>query len=119
MKNKYEVEDLRYDWTTEQLDVKFHDLYDASIFTWEGMSADEKNLEAICDELKLVNPSFIIWNGKQMNTCYGLTGMNAYIDDLTFVAIEHYYDPIAKLRYGARWFDDIVDNNMRRQNGYE
>ena len=51
-----------------------------------------------------------------MNRCYGLTGTNAYQDDLTFVVIPNYYNPIVKLACGARWFDDIVANNSIRQN---
>ena len=49
------------------------------------------------------------------------TGSNAYPEDLTFVSI-----PLSmfknirklamlKLQLGARWLDDIVDNNARRE----
>ena len=51
-----------------------------------------------------------------MNRCYGLTGNNAYSDDLTFAVIPNYYNPMIKLLVGARWFDDIVANNSIRQN---
>ena len=55
-----------------------------------------------------------------MNMEYGLTGDNAYPDDLTFLMF-----PLTGLNMGRlaifkilmsdRWFDDIVDNNCRRQ----
>ena len=51
-----------------------------------------------------------------MNKHYGLTGSNAYPDDITIVVIPEYYNPIVKLQLGARWFDDIVYNNAIRQN---
>lgn len=55
-----------------------------------------------------------------MNMEYGLTGDNAYPDGLTFLMF-----PLTGLNMGRlaifkilmsdRWFDDIVDNNRRRQ----
>lgn len=57
-----------------------------------------------------------VYKGKMMNDIYGLTDDNAYPDDLTFISIPNYYNPIVKLKLGARWFDDIVANNSIRQN---
>ena len=64
-----------------------------------------------------------VWEGRQFNKLYGLTGSNAYPDDLTFVSIPlDAWKPgqigrlaMTKMQYGARWLDDIVDNNARRQ----
>lgn len=64
-----------------------------------------------------------IIKGKAMNENYGLTGNNAYQDELTIVAIPlnqidvHNIGKLALKRFdiGARWFDDIVDNNLRRE----
>ncbi len=63
---------------------------------------------------------FITFRGKDMNMEYGLTGDNAYPDGLTFLMF-----PLTGLNMGRlaifkilmsdRWFDDIVDNNRRRQ----
>lgn len=103
---------------TEQ-DIR--DMYDRSEWTWEGMSDDEDNLNQIADFLeinvpKLAQPyTFWIWQGDMFNDMYGLTGRNAYPDDLTFVAVDDLYEPFLKIQYGARWLDDIVDNNLERE----
>ena len=59
------------------------------------------------------------FNGDVMNKHCHLTGSNAYPDDLTFLCIPDFYNPMFKLRVGARWFDDILDNNLRRQREME
>lgn len=62
-----------------------------------------------------------IVNGKTMNEVYHLTGSNAYPDDLTIVSIklEDMEDLIKivtkRFEVGARWFDDIVENNALNQ----
>lgn len=60
------------------------------------------------------------FTGKEMNDHYGLTGDNRYPDNLHFLAFS--LDGLnvgklamVKLRMGDRWFDDIVDNNDRRE----
>ena len=109
----YNLIDLRKE-TSKDMKAKFKEFYDKSIFTWEGMSIDDENLKAIVKELKLKNPTFYTYSGRQMDSVYRLSGDNAYPSDLTFLSIENYYDPMMKMRVGARWFDDIVDNNRRR-----
>ena len=54
-----------------------------------------------------------------MNKFFGLTEDNAYSDDLTFVCIPNFYNPIFKTMIGARWFDDIISNNSIRQNAID
>ena len=52
---------------------------------------------------------------------YGLTDKNAYDDDLNFLSIDldNWSEmgklPFYKMQVGARWLDDIVDNNKVRQ----
>ena len=63
---------------------------------------------------------FITFKGADMNEFYGLTGDNAYNDELTCLmfplnALDVAKLAIFKLQAGDRWFDDIVDNNQRRQ----
>ena len=101
-------------------------LYDGSAWTWEGMTTDDDNLNAIINWFKeegcpLKKEEFYVVTGKQMNEfCGGLSDNNAYKEDLTILSIE--LDDITdvsklfmkKFEVGARWFDDIVDNNRRR-----
>ena len=63
-----------------------------------------------------------VLSGKDMNAAYGLTGTNAYPDDLNIVSLDfndlwpHEKLNYIKMRsYGVRWMDDIVDNNVRRE----
>lgn len=60
------------------------------------------------------------FTGKDMNVHYGLTGDNAYPDDLHFLAfpLDGLNTPklaMFKMRMDDRWFDDIVANNARRE----
>ena len=102
-------------------------LYDGSAWTWVGMNTDDDNLKAIIDWFKnegcpLKKEEFYVTTGKQMNNFkYQLTGDNAYPEDLTILAIELENITnvnqlfIKKFEVGARWFDDICDNNWRRE----
>ncbi len=58
------------------------------------------------------------WTGKKMNNKYHLKGNNAYPDNLNFIAIPlsdlNGKAPIVKNQVGARWLNDIVDNNRFR-----
>lgn len=101
-------------------------LENGDAWTWEGMNTDDDNLEAIVDWFKeqgcpLKKEEFWVSTGKQMNEfCGGLTGSNAYPDDLTILSIE--LDNITdvskllmkKFEVGARWFSDITWNNRQR-----
>jgi hypothetical protein len=108
-------------FTKEQLD----ELYNESALTWEGLSTSEENLNAVMEWLKDhkatiegVEPTFHITTGRLMNKYYGLTGDNAYHNDLNIVSVTDINPvPIALARFevGGRWFDDIVDNNARRE----
>lgn len=59
--------------------------------------------------------------GSFMNANYFLYGSNAYPNDLTIVSVKNSeIENIGKLallrfQFGGRWFDDIVENNRRRQ----
>lgn len=94
------------------------ELRNKGIFTWEGMSDNEDNLKAI--EKAIRNYGFnkkqmvvYTFKGSLMNKTYHLKGNNAYHDDLTFVSIEDFYNSMFKVRFGARWLDDIIDNLIR------
>lgn len=106
--------------TKEQLDV----LYNQSALTWEGLSLDEENLTDVRNWLKEhkaivhVEPDFHIIKGKFMNEVYNLTGDNAYPEELNIVSvtdIDQNKIAIPRFKVEGRWFDDIVDNNLRRE----
>ena len=107
--------------TKQQLNA----LYNQSALTWEGLSADEENLNAVRDWLKEYKaflhddePTFHIITGEFMNEQYGLSGDNAYPEDLTIVSVTDINQmtiTIPRFEVGGRWFDDIVDNNARRE----
>ena len=108
-------------FTKEQL----NELYNQSALTWEGLSADEENLNAVENWLKEhgaiiegKEPAFYIITGELMNTTYGLTNDNAYSKDLTLVSvtdIDQTKIALPRFEVGGRWFDDVVDNNVRRE----
>ena len=109
-------------------ETKIRELKNDSAFTWEGLSGLENDKEVILDEFKKADVlddveifEFYTWKGKLMNQISMLTGSNAYPEDLTFVSIPlnmfkniEKLD-ILKLQFGARWLDDIVDNNDHRE----
>lgn len=100
-------------------------LYNQSALTWEGLTAAEENFEAVMDWLVNLGaiiegqePTFHIITGEFMNAIYGLTDSNAYPNNLTIVSvtnINHMKIALARFGVGGRWFDDIVDNNARRE----
>ena len=59
--------------------------------------------------------------GQVMNDIYDLTGSNRYPDDLNIVSVD--LNDLAdwkklihtRLTVGARWLDDIIDNNLARE----
>ena len=107
--------------TKEQLDA----LYNESALTWEGLTHDEENLNAVKNWLDVhgaipenTEPTFHIITGDLMNITYGLTGDNAYDDDLSIVSvtdIDQMKIVIPRFEVGGRWFDDVVDNNVSRE----
>lgn len=111
---KYYVVDIRKE-SDKIAETFFDEFYNSSIFTWTGQTASDDEFKTIIKELHLEEPVFYVFSGKQMNDIYKLTGSNKYQDDLTFVSIKDYYNIAVRFRTGARWFDDIVDNNARRE----
>ena len=120
--NKMEIKIIPAD------EEKIRELENDSAFTWEGLSGLKNDKGVILDEFKKADVlndvetfEFYIWKGKLMNQIYQLIGSNAYPEDLTFVSIPLNMFKnirklvILKLQLGARWLDDIVDNNARRE----
>ena len=109
----------------EQADM----LYNDSALTWEGLSEDSiedaKNWILEFTEFKTEEITGYVTKGEKMNEFYALTGDNAYPDDLTIVSfmLSDMKDPmklaVARFHVGGRWFDDIVDNNLRMEHSDE
>lgn len=108
----------------EQLDM----LYNDSACTLEGLAESSVGdmLEAMCDRGFIKDGSLNVdvysIKGCLMNEVYHLTGDNAYQDDITIICVPLKFmkniDEFAvtmRFEYGYRWFDDIVDNNARRE----
>jgi len=101
------------------------ELYDENALTWEGLNTTDENLNRMIDWIKQYTPlkkeDVYIINGSLMNTTYGLTGENSYNDDIHIVCVKLNdmvdFNKITLPRFdvGGRWFDDIVDNNERRE----
>lgn len=102
-------------------------LTDNSAFTIEGAGGD---LHEWCVGLnKLLAKenigqvkTFYTFTGKLMNDTYNLTRYNAYPDNFTFLCfmldgLDIGKLAIFKMTFGARWLDDIVDNNNAREQG--
>lgn len=102
----------------------FNQAYQGNYYTIIGCDGDINEWKE--GYAKILNDScigtirhWIEFTGADMNRVYGLTGSNAYMDDLQFLAFRLEDDmnigklAILKLRLGDRWFNDIVDNNAR------
>ncbi len=109
----------------ENREATFNAAYNGSYYTILGCAGDLGEWTAGYKELLETRgigtpKEFITFKGADMNEFYGLTGSNAYNDELTCLmfplnALDVAKLAIFKLRAGDRWFDDIVDNNQRRQ----
>ena len=102
-------------------DEMFKEFFETSAFTFEGIVINdeldelEKFLEARDYNVPEEKRYWYWFTGEDMNYIFGLTDDNAYPNDLTFLVIPEYYNPMTKIQIGARWFDDIVANNTIRQ----
>lgn len=110
----------------EDTDYKtLYELEKGSAFTIEGAGGDINDwttgLNKMLKEKGIGEvKTFYTFSGKHMNEQYELEGSNKYPDNFTFLSFK--LDgldvgklAIFKLEFGARWLDDIIDNNARRQ----
>lgn len=113
------------------VDVKyarqFCHLEETDALTIEGLIADEDTFngleEFLAEHDAMAETGIVFWiiKGADMNAYYGLTGDNAYPDNLTIVNIP--LDQITNIaaialpmrEFGGRWYSDVVDNNLRRE----
>lgn len=67
------------------------------------------------------DPEVIQFSGKQLNGAWSLTGDNQYPDDLNICAIpfsqikQVMQLAIPRFSMGVRWWSDVRDNNLRRE----
>lgn len=114
-------ESLNEDLT--DIDGMLDDAYNGSYYTIVGAGGDlqewKDGYQELLDKEGIGKISkWITFKGSDMNNKYGLTGQNAYNNDLTFLAfpldgLDVGKLAIFKLRMQDRWFDDIVENNRR------
>ena len=103
----------------------FQKAYEGSYYTITGCGGNLQEwidgYEKIFAEKGIGKP--VCWHhftGKDMNEEYHLTGRNAYQDDLVFLCfptdgLDIPRLSIFKILAADRWFDDIVENNRRRE----
>lgn len=96
--------------TKEQLKY----LYNCSAMTWEGLV--EEDFETALNMCGTEGAKGYITSGKVMNEICQLTGSNAYPDDLTIFSIDKFKG--LAIMVGARWMDDIINNNSDREGYY-
>ena len=95
--------------TIEQL----KELYDSSALTWEGLDSNDFG-EALTEVSQQgVDGTGYVTTGKVMNKLTKLTGSNRYPDDLNIFSIKDFKG--LAISWGARWMDDIIDNNLSRE----
>lgn len=103
----------------------FEKAYTGSYYTITGAGGDlekwKQGIQGLLDKQEIGTiKEWITFTGKDMNENYSLTGNNRYPDNLTFLAFSLEGLNVGKLAIfkimmGDRWFDDIVDNNRRRE----
>lgn len=91
-----------------------------SVLTYEGLLLSDQSVADMEKSLRgfgYDKEELLVYytDGATLNSYYGLTGDNQYNNNLTIVFVPDFYNPIAKFVTGARWFDDIVANNRRRE----
>ena len=99
------------------------ELVKGSALTFEGLA--ESSFDGFLDWVKdiagLKTRRLYVTKGKLANSEWGLTGDNAYQDDLNIVSVKlddmEDWNKIvmARLQVGARWMDDIHDSNIIRE----
>ena len=112
--------------TRENREAIFKAAYEGSYYTILGCAGDLNEWTSgygdMLEHLSIGTPKeFYTFKGADMNEHYELTGNNAYRDDLTGLmfpldGLDTAKLSMFRLRAQDKWFDDIVDNNRRRQN---
>ena len=99
------------------------ELVKGSALTFEGLA--ESSFDGFLDWIKdiagLKTRRLYVTKGRLANSEWGLTGDNAYQNDLNIVSVklddmeDRNKIVMARFQIGARWADDIYENNVRRE----
>lgn len=127
--SKEEYDEMsRYDLVQAD-EAKLDEFYNDSALTFEGCTTDKDNIDYLYNWLKELGCikegngplAIYTYKGSLMNDKYQLTGSNRYPADLNIITVmlkDIEFNgklPLARMELGGRWFDDIVDNNNRRE----
>lgn len=106
--------------------AELKDLVTTSAYTITGAGGEledwKKGYQELLQKEDIGKPSkWYTFKGKLMNDTYDLTGNNRYPDDITFLcfSLEGLHVgklALFKIRMEDRWLDDIVTNNLNREN---
>ena len=123
MMNK--IIDRFYDGAEPKIEKLFEEAYEGSYYTIIGCGGDIEDWKDYYKKMLKENDIGTVkewheFSGKDMNDYYNLTGDNRYSDDLHFLMfplddLDIGKLAMFKLTMGDRWFDDIVENNRRRE----
>ena len=99
------------------------ELVKGSALTLEGLaeSSFDEFLDWVKDIAGLKTRRLYVTKGMLANSEWGLTGDNAYQNDLNIVSVKlddmEDWNKVVMPRFqiGARWADDIYENNVRRE----
>jgi hypothetical protein len=107
------------------------EFYAGSALTFEEFPASDEGYNQLCDWFKNLQAVTVFpidiykVTGKMMDEKYGLTGDNAYKAELPIIVVKlsSIQDVpkiiVPRFSVGGRWFNDVVDNNARREHGDE
>lgn len=103
----------------------FNAAYEGSYYTIIGCGGEcNEWVKGYCGQLEEIGigtpKEFFTFTGADMNAAYGLTGNNAYQDELHCIMFSLNGLEVVKLAVFKqlmmdRWFDDIVDNDKFHQ----
>ena len=117
---------MRYNIIENKTKKELDELYEDNSLTFEGTQIEESNLDFLVKWLKehdciMRTNDFYIVKGHTMNEIYNLTDDNCYPDTCNILCVKLSDLSnissicLARFELQGRWFNDIVDNNSRRE----